>query len=314
MINIFGRTKLDYILEVNEIESEFAKNCISKGVLFKGIYLNDKKWNGFGIELDEFCHIIFEGEYSNGKLWKGKVKKFDNNGNILYDSDLSDGKRNGQGKEYNSEGKLIFEGQYLDGKRTKGIEYNNSEDNGKNEKKIFNKELDILNIHDNEGVLVENIESFSGLGKEYLGNQLIYEGEFKNGRKHGEGKEYFHEFLIYEGQYKNGKRNGKGIQYLKTDKYFFGMNNLNTINDISKEFDIKSIKTNFVNGEKNGLGKEYLNGKLIFDGNYKNGKKNGIGKEYDLKGNIIFEGSFLDDIRWKGIGKEFIFDEINILY
>ena len=90
--------------------------------MFKGIYLNDKKWNGFGIELDEFCHIIFEGEYSNGKLWKGKVKKFDNNGNILYDGDLSDGKRNGQGKEYNSEGKLIFEGIFIYDQKCKGKE------------------------------------------------------------------------------------------------------------------------------------------------------------------------------------------------
>ena len=36
----------------------------------------------------------------------------------------------------------------------------------------------------------------------------------------------------------------------------------------------------YLNGEKNGKGKEYDKYRLIFDGEYLNGKRNGKGKEY----------------------------------
>ena len=43
------------------------------------------------------------------------------------------------------------------------------------------------------------------------------------------------------------------------------------------------------------------NNKLIFEGEYLNGKRNGKGKEYDNKGNLIFEGEYLNGKR--SIGK-----------
>ena len=36
----------------------------------------------------------------------------------------------------------------------------------------------------------------------------------------------------------------------------------------------------YLNGLKNGKGKEYMLEKLIFEGEFLNGKKNGKGKEY----------------------------------
>ena len=51
----------------------------------------------------------------------------------------------------------------------------------------------------------------------------------------------------------------------------------------------------FLNGERNGKGKEYYNhGNLIFEGEYLNGLKNGKGKEYYDNGNLIFEGEYLN--------------------
>ena len=68
----------------------------------------------------------------------------------------------------------------------------------------------------------------------------------------------------------------------------------------------------YLNGKKNGNGKEYYkdysifddehlisdrNGKgnkLIFEGEYKDGIKNGKGREYDNKENLIFDGEYLD--------------------
>ena len=48
---------------------------------------------------------------------------------------------------------------------------------------------------------------------------------------------------------------------------------------------------------KNGEGyiKEYnYKGNLVFEGEYLNGKRNGKGKEYDLDGTLIFEGEYLN--------------------
>ena len=44
---------------------------------------------------------------------------------------------------------------------------------------------------------------------------------------------------------------------------------------------------------RNGKGKEYNNGKLIFEGNYLDGQRNGKGKEYQ-NGELIFEGEYLN--------------------
>ena len=46
-------------------------------------------------------------------------------------------------------------------------------------------------------------------------DRLIFEGDYKNGKRNGKGKEYsdYNGKLIFEGEYVNGKRNGKGKEY-----------------------------------------------------------------------------------------------------
>ena len=50
----------------------------------------------------------------------------------------------------------------------------------------------------------------------------------------------------------------------------------------------------YLNGQRNGKGKEYDYGELIFEGEYLNGKRNGKGKEYDGNGNLIFEAEYIN--------------------
>ena len=98
-----------------------------------------------------------------------------------------------------------------------------------------------------------------GKGKEYNNkDNLIFEGEFKNGKRNGKGKEYnTKNELIFQGEYKNGKRwNGTGYN-----------------NNIAK------YKLN----DGKGFIKIYNNNnKIQFEGEYVNGKRNGKGKEYDI--------------------------------
>ena len=91
--------------------------------------------------------------------------------------------------------------------------------------------------------------------------------------------------MSYREKYLNGKRNGKGKEYQ-------GLCN-NIVFDGA-----------YLNGERHGNGKEYywlINDRfLIYEGGYLNGESNGKGKEYDIKGNIIFEGEYLNLKKWEG--------------
>ena len=71
--------------------------------------------------------------------------------------------------------------------------------------------------------------------------------------------------------------------------------------DIGKEYsledDILIFEGEYLNGKKNGHGKEfYLNGDIKFEGEYLNGRRNGFGREYDYENKIKFEGNYPNNV------------------
>ena len=207
----------------------------------------------------------------------------------------------GEGKEYNSiYDYLTFEGGYLKGERNgKGKEYYN---NG-----ILKFEGEYLNGKRN------------GKGKEfhYYG-KLEFEGEYLKGKRNGKGKEYNNDgYLIFEGEYMNGKKwNGK--EYENSDLIL-------ELKDGKGYKNSKCFKGEYLNGERNGQGKEYNdNGQLLFEGEYHKGKEwsgkgynnnkfiyelnegKGYVKEYykHLENTLRFEGEYLNGER-SGKGKEY---------
>ena len=57
----------------------------------------------------------------------------------------------------------------------------------------------------------------------------------------------------------------------------------------------------YLNGERNGKGKEYIRGILVFEGEYINGKKIGKGKQYyNYDGKLIFEGTYVYEFKLEG--------------
>ena len=85
---------------------------------FEGKYLNGKKWNGNGYDING----LFQFEIKNGK---GKIKEYYfYDSKLMFEGEYLNGERNGKGKEYNKYGELKFEGEYLNGKRWNGIGYN----------------------------------------------------------------------------------------------------------------------------------------------------------------------------------------------
>ena len=235
---------------------------------------NQLKLTIFEYKLFSGKYIIYE-ENGKGKEYLMKDDEF------IFKGEYLDGKRNGQGREYEYS-QLIFIGEYLYGKR-------------------------------------------NGKGKEYFCDKLKFEGEYANGKRNGKGKEYnfMNGEIIFEGEYLNGKRNGKGKEYEDHQLIFEG-EYLNRNRLIGEKYDInnniiygKEYNNNmlvyegeYLNGKRNGEGKEYnYNGFIKYEGQYKNGLKNGKGKEYDDKYcNLIFEGDYLNGIKYNGI----IYDYENI--
>ena len=69
------------------------------------------------------------------------------------------------------------------------------------------------------------------------------------------------------------------------------------------------FKGNYLNGKKNGKGKEYNEDDIIiFEGNYLNGKRSGKGKENDVDGTLMYKGEYLNGER-NGKGKEYYWNK-----
>ena len=233
--------------------------------------------------------IVYENKRKENGLKKGKeydsIKKL-----LIYNGKYLNGERNGKGEEYDFFGEVIFKGEYKKGKK-------------------WNGKLNSYELKDGKGY-----------AKEYDKFYYAFEGEYLNGERNGKGKEYYYLErnnndnikIKFEGEYKNGKRwngfgydtnnnlvyelkNGKG--YVKEYSYYYSDNWL-------------FYEGEYLNGEKNGRGKEYLHNpaignfkikiKVKYDGEYKSGLKHGHGKEYDLYCNLIFEGEYLYNHRKKG--------------
>jgi len=154
---------------------------------------------------------------------------------------------------------------------------------------IFDKE-------DNNGKII---------GKVYNNlNEVVFEGEYKNGQKNGKGKEYNHlNIMVFEGDYKDNKRNGIGTEYNeKGKKVFVGEYRNGQRNGKGKEYnEINELifEGEYLNNEKNGYGKCYLNNELVYEGQFLNGERNGPGMEYDFV-NVPGSDKFQVVLRFKG--------------
>ena len=291
------------IVQQNKIIQNILNININYYKLFKGTYFKFLL-NGKRQEYDSYNDkIVFEGEYLNNQR-NGKGKEFYYSSNIEFEGEYRNGKRNGYGKEYYKNGKLKFEGTYLNGNKWNGKGY------------------------DVNSKLVYELENGNGIVKEYYDNNILsFEGNYSNGQKDGKGKEYdFNGKLSFDGEYLNDKRNGNGKEYdhlneaLIYDGVYLSGNRWDGKGYDSDGNEIYELKNGkgiireylspgkllyeyeYINGEKNGKGKEYnyFNGKLKFEVEYVNNKRNGKCKEYDNDGNLVFEGQYLYDQKFKG--------------
>ena len=293
-----------------------------------GNIINEIK-NGKGIlnNYDQYDNIIFKGECLNG-VKNGKGKEYIYEGKLIFEGEYLNNLAHGRGKKFYNNGQLQLEGEYLYGRiwNIKEYDINNNLIYELKNGKGFIKEFDYDNNIIYEGEYLYGLRN--GKGKEYDKDENIkFEGEYLNGLKNGKGKEYNKNGeLIFDGEYLydyriKGKEYIKGIlkfdgKYLYNKKYDgkgFDDNGkviyeLINGNGKVKEYNDNNIlifEGEYLNGLRNGKGKEYEDKVLIFEGEYLNGRKNGYGKEYfNFLGKLKFEGFFLNDMK-KGKGIEY---------
>lgn len=126
-----------------------------------------------------------------------------------------------------------------------------------------------------EGQVVGNGESTKphGIGKYFNHrNEVLYEGNWFNGNPHGSGKVYYnysvYEVEVFDGEIKSGK------QYFCNELIYFG----ELSGDIHKVV-------------RNGRGRYYHDGQLIYDGTWQYDEKHGTGKQYE-NNTLVYQGGF----------------------
>ena len=277
----------DYCLFEGEYPSGKGKEYYyyfysNKNIKFEGEYIKGIKWNGKGY--DNYGHLVYE--LKNGKGYVKEYKFF----KLIFEGEYKDGIRNGKGKEYNYEGDLIFEGEYRNNYKMKGKSYIKGKLDFEG-KYLFGKKW-TGKTYDEKGNIIYQINNGIGKAREYINDILIYEGEYIDGKRHGNCKEYLNSKLKFEGEF-CGKNIIKGKEnepegYLKFGKDFFLEKKLK---EESKEYMEDNKKGSFiqhfleclpVKGKSKEKFDENNENLLLFEGKYYKGKKwNGKEIEYE---------------------------------
>ena len=197
--------------------------------------------------------------YRNGKTWEGIFENdglLDGHGWTIFGEDnyegtIKNGKREGRGVLYYANGRR-YEGEFHEGKLCgKGIYWISEEEYY-------------------EGDFAEGTYNGTGVfhyAPDDRNGRICYEGEWKDGNRHGQGKETRRsgkQIQVFEGTWVDGKMTGKGREIHLTDPY----------------------------------GKEYDEPKIIYEGMFVKGKKEGEGTLTTDYG--TFEGIFAKGERHKG--------------
>ena len=240
--------------EMNGYWKEFDDNGALKCVCKK-----DKDGQNEGV-----CYF-----YENGKLkkiseWKqgkeiatsGYYKFYDDSKGIWYEGKYRNGIREGKSKEYSRNGNILFEGYTINGNKLFPM----------NDKKPFWKELDT----DNRLVRICEINEdgrYDGVSYFYQNGDIYRISKWQDGKEtevlklfNGRTMNEFKEGkLWYSGGYvRNGDfgiiREGKGEEY-------------------DSDGVTLVYKGSIQNGKRNGHGKEYHNGKVVYDGEWVKGMR-----------------------------------------
>ena len=121
-----------------------------------------------------------------------------------------------------------------------------------------------------------------------------YDGEYKDGKYHGEGRLSYSNGDEYSGGWKDGKYDGEGeLSYSNGDVYFGGWKDGKYHGEGRLEYSNEDVYLGeWKAGKKHGYIKMYLNNGEEFVGTFKQDKKHG--RSYSTKNLDLFEGDWKD--------------------
>ncbi|KAL4493265.1 hypothetical protein ABPG73_007072 [Tetrahymena malaccensis] len=134
------------------------------------------------------------------------------------------------------------------------------------------------------------------LGLYQLKNGSVYQGQWKNGQRHGRGKKLQQDGCIYEGYWKNNMANGYGILINSDGDVYEGQWKNDKFNGFGTFtfFDGAYYIGNWLNDKQHGNGIEIRPNGTKYDGQYFESKKQGKGK-FILPNGSQYEGQFLNN-------------------
>jgi|LGOV01.1.fsa_nt_gb hypothetical protein len=126
-------------------------------------------------------------------------------------------------------------------------------------------------------------------------NNGTYEGNFKNGIKHGKGFYKWNSKDSYEGDFKDGKKDGHGVYHYSDGWKHIGEFIDGKLTGKAKQYNEKGklvFEGYFVKGKLHGYGTSHFNNGGKYVGEYSNGKRHGYGKEINKNGDVAYEGQW----------------------
>ncbi|CAK60192.1 unnamed protein product (macronuclear) [Paramecium tetraurelia] len=133
-----------------------------------------------------------------------------------------------------------------------------------------------------------------GKGQEKHENEIIYVGNYLDGKKHGQGSLHYQDGSSYEGEHQHGLVTGKGTFRYSDGTYYSGqlLNGVMHGKGILIETDGTIYEGGFEDGKKEGRGILKFPDNSQFEGQFRMGKRHG-------KGKIIKKGGYVQDYEFK---------------
>ena len=267
--------------------------CCYMGTFFKGVP------HGKGREFSVSHETVYQGEWKEG-LYHGEGTLWRKDGCRL-EGTFVNGYLEGTGTVFRANGSVSYHGRFVEGKRDgEGIEY--EEDGAEYEGRFREDRRDGHGLLSRDKEVLYDGEWMNGLkhgqGREMIG-QTAYEGDFKQGLRDGKGRLMrLNGQLIYSGDWVMGKRHGNGKEILKGGIVYEGSFRDDRCEGKGKQLQdgVLLYEGDFVNGLREGHGRLYnKDGSVSMEGSFKKGRLNGEGTIYHGNANSFYMGSVVDD-------------------
>ncbi len=258
----------------------------TSGHVYSGDWVDNQRC-GFGI-LSRNGQEIYKGMWKDDK-YHGQGIYYHQDGTV-YDGQWEDGLRCGQGKFTYADG-AVYEGQWKNGQRHGDGTYI-SADEGENKRRYVGQWREdrmegkgLFTFRDGSTYEGDFIDwKFEGFGvRKYLGG-AVYEGQWKNSKRHDQGTYVYADEgerkRRYVGQWREDRMEGKGIFTYQDGSTYEG---------------------DFVNWEFQGYGIRKFSDGRCYDGYWESNKQNGHGV-FTYADGKRWEGLFQNDKMWTGQG------------